>query len=112
MPIPNPSGDTDFIVATIASGQTSTGEIDLQNMRLGGIGVPAAMTGANFTIQANINGTLKTIDKGGSDYSVPATVSKVVWVDPSVLWLYDKIAIVSDGAEAAERTLVLAVSRL
>ena len=107
------SNRNQFITATIASGASTTGVIDLQGNRLVGVLFPAAMTGTALTVKVDSDGTLSMVAlaQAGEDVTITATVDRVEWADPSIFGGFNTIELVSDDTEAAERELVLIVDR-
>ena len=67
------------LTATIASGQTTSGEIDLHGTSLAGVIMPSAFTGANLGVQvSNVSGgTFSTLTDGaGNTFELPVAASK------------------------------------
>lgn len=98
--------------ASIASGQTTSGEIDLGGCALVGVFMPAAFTGTTLKIQTApaSGGTFVTLQDGaGSDYSLTVAASKYVPVSNLAIVAGMRfIKFVSGSSEAADRTITLA----
>lgn len=94
----------------IASGQTSSGAVDLQGTTLVGIQLPATFTGTalTFTAATAIGGTYQAVYSSGSAYSVTVAQGKFIALDPSVFAGIRFIKIVSGSSEGGARTLELA----
>lgn len=100
-----------LVSATIANTATASGAIDLMGATLCGIHLPAAFTGTSlsFTVATAGGGTYQTLQRNGSDYSVPVAQGKYVSLDPAIFAGVQFIKIISGSAEGADRTLNLAV---
>ncbi|MBY0355714.1 MAG: hypothetical protein K2Q12_08315 [Rickettsiales bacterium] len=96
---------------SIANGQTISGNINLAGTTLCGIHMPAAFTGTSVTFQTapTLDGTYQVIQKNGVDLSYVVTASRYIVIDPADFTGTQFLRIVSSGAEAAARTLSLAV---
>lgn len=98
-------------VATIVSGQTASGEVDLQETTLMGLYLPATFTGTaiSFTAAPTAGGTSIVVQDGaGATYSVTVAASKYVPVDYTKLAGLRFIKIVSNATEGGTRTINLA----
>lgn len=104
--------DTFDQTATIASGQTTSAEIDLGGgVTLAGLIMPSSFTGTSIKIQmANASGgTYVTVQSLGSDYQLTVAGGKYVPIEnlaitAALRW----IKLVSGSSEAADRTIILA----
>ncbi len=99
------------LTATIASGQTTSGEIDLAGCDLCGLFMPASFTGTTIKIQAApaSGGTFVTVQQGGIDYTLAVAASKYVPVENlAVVAGLRFIKLVSGSSEGADRTITLA----
>lgn len=99
--------------ASIASGQTTSAEIDLLGTALCGIFMPAAFTGTTIKISAASasGGTFVTVTDGaGTDYSLTVAASKYVPVSNlAIVSGLRFIKLISGSSEGADRSLTLAV---
>lgn len=97
--------------ASITSGNTASATIDLMGATLCGIHLPAALTGTSlsFQIASASGGTYQTLQKNGGDFALPVTQGRYVSLDPATFAGVQFLKIVSSAAEAANRTLTLAV---
>lgn len=70
--------DTYNLTATIASGQTESGEIDLGGADLCGLFIPSNFDGTTLTIKAASapGGTFVAVQAAGADYTLTTTASK------------------------------------
>lgn len=100
------------LTAVIASGQTTSGEIDLAGCDLCGLFMPASFTGTTIKIQAApaSGGTFVTVQDGaGSDYSLAVAASKYIPVSNlAIVAGLRFIKLVSGSSEGADRTITLA----
>lgn len=99
--------------ATIASGQTVSAAVNLGGGTLVGIITPAALTGTSFTFQTSdaIDGTYVTCEDGaGAAIAKTVSASKDIKIAPTDLLRRRYLKIVSNSAEAADRTLKLIIS--
>lgn len=91
----------------IASGQTVSGDIDLNGLRLFGITTPAALTGANLTFQVSEDGTnfFALVKDDGSAVTCAMAVDQAISLGDLfqhfAQWRY--LRLVSDAAEGANR---------
>lgn len=92
---------------TIASGGTESGAAASSGLRLIGVGIPAAFTGANVSVQLSYDGgdTYYAWTDAGAAISMPVAVSSVLDCWPYPQCTHAKV--VSDGAEGAARTVQL-----
>lgn len=72
------TGQITSLAATIASGASVSGDLDLGTARLGRIVMPAAWTAADLTFQASYDGTAwnNLYDNVGGEYKVVAAASR------------------------------------
>jgi len=97
--------------ATIASGQTTSGEIDLYGCTLCGLFMPAAFTGTTIKISASptSGGTFLPVQSSGADYSLTVAASKYVPIENlSIIAGVRYIKLVSGSSEGADRSITLA----
>lgn len=94
---------------TIASGQQTSGAVDLSGCVLVGLDMPSAFTGTTvtFTVSSSQSGTYKTLYKDGANVSVTVTASRQVVLQPADFAGVRFLKVVSGSAEAAERTITL-----
>ena|SRR3990167_4778402 len=77
-----------LIAAAIASGENSTGEIDLEGFTALAIQTPSAWTTANLTFTATevTGGTHQDVyDDAGAEVTVTASASKVIGIGDTVM---------------------------
>ncbi len=104
-----------FKEAVIAAGGTTTGVIETRDFGLTGIVLPAAMTQATLAIHAcgTKGGTYVAVtDSDGNAITIPATASRAVGLsgaEADAVAAYHFIKLVAPGAEAAERTIGVAL---
>lgn len=100
--------------ATIASGASLSGSIDLTGRILVAVQMPSAWTAASITFQASNDGTTfdNVYDTAGTELAATVAASRYVVFDPadlaSVRWI--KLRSGTSGTpvnQAAERTLTL-----
>ena len=107
----NPN-DTYNLTATILSGATTSGEIDLAGTDLCGLFMPASFTGTTIKITASnaSGGTFVTVQDGlGADFSLTVAASKYIPVSNLALVAGLRfIKLVSGSAEGADRVIILA----
>jgi hypothetical protein len=101
------------MTATIASGQTKSAPIELKFGYITSIGFPAAMTGTAVSFEgiADPGGTYKPIYLGAAAYSEAVVANVSLRVDSSVFAGYHAVKIVSNAAEAADRSLDITIAR-
>lgn len=105
MGIPNPSN---YIDATIADGQTTSGAINLKGKKMVGLEVPASFTGqtVSFTQCRSENGTFTPIYKDdGTLYAPVATDSGYVALDPAIMCGPAFVKVVSASSESGAKTI-------
>ena len=96
---------------SIASGASTSDEIDLSGTTLCGVYMPSAFTGTGITFLASTTtgGTFVSVrDGGGSAIVKTVAASQYVRLDPSDFIGIRFLKIVSNGTEAATRTLTFA----
>ena len=102
------------LVATqIANGQTASGPIKVEGMAQGTLFLPAALTGANFSVYAsydgvNFFGPLKQSD-GITNVAFPVTANLPISL-PGECFGQPFIQFVSDQAEGAARALTVSLA--
>lgn len=97
--------------AVIASGQTTSGAIDLVGTALVGLFMPSAFTGTavTFTAAATLTGTyLAVTDSTGAAVSATVAASKYVALSPTTFAGLRYVKLVSGSSEGADRTITLA----
>jgi hypothetical protein len=75
---------------------------------LAGVITPAALTGANVSLKGHPNtnaAAIVPVYNAGSLYSIAMGINRLIMFDPSVTKGLSIFAFVSDGTEAAARTL-------
>lgn len=99
---------------TIETGQTESGALDCRGGTLCGVYIPSGFTGTSFTIFAAPDAAnfVQVKDGSGADLTFNCGPDEFVPIDPASTAGMKDIKIVSGSAEAAERTLVLAVRRI
>lgn len=73
--------------ASIASGQSLSGAVNLEGLRLFGLVMPAAWTAANVTFQVSSDNGVSwqnMYDASGNEMSVTVGVSRFVALDPAL----------------------------
>jgi len=94
--------------ATIANGETLSGEVAFGGLRLFSLDIPV-MTGASLTFEVyseELSAWLPKYDDAGSVYSVVCgDPARQVSLDPSAFASVEKIRITSSASEASERTI-------
>jgi hypothetical protein len=99
------------LTATIANGQTTSGQVDLAGTTLCGFIMPAAFTGTVITLtmsDAN-GGTFVTAQDGsGSDLSLTVAVNKYIPINNLALTAGLRfVKVVSNASEGAQRVIKL-----
>ena len=101
------------LVATIANGQTTSGEIELRDYALAAIVTPAALTSTaiTFTVSATKGGTYVPLyDSAGNQVSVTVTTSRAYGItgeEADALAAFNFIKLVGGSAEGAARDIYL-----
>lgn len=113
-PVPVGSAQDVISTATIASGASLSGAIDLGTARLAGIYMPSSWTTANLTYQASTDGTnwFELYDNAGNEYTttVAAGEAVIVPVSDTIGIRYIKIRSGTSGtpvSQGADRVLTL-----
>lgn len=113
MPVSGYSGQMIQKTATIASGGTDSGALDLAGFNLCGIFLPATFTGTALTFKAaaTIGGTYQVVKSTTSGSSLSYTVAQNTYValDPKDFQGIQFLKIVSGSTEGADRTLTLSL---
>lgn len=97
--------------ATIASGQTTSGEIDLKGGAMVGIITPSALTSTTMTFTASDKegGTFVPVyDSEGNQINITVAASQAIaltGVDADALAPWSVIKLVGGSAEGADRTI-------
>lgn len=107
------AGRRSFINVTIPSASTTSDAATISSgTRLVGFVTPAAFTGSNVSFQTSVDAgvSFQPVYNAGSVYSVAVGTSRFVAIDPDVFIGAGYIKIVSDGSEAAARTVTLVIS--
>jgi hypothetical protein len=96
---------------TIESGESTSTAANLGGTNLVGILFPSSMTGSNLTFQGSLDGTnfFDIYDTAGSALTMTISANRFVALVPSDFACVRYIKLVSDGSEAAERTIQLAI---
>jgi hypothetical protein len=98
------------IATTIASGQTTSPEIDLGGTELAGIQLDTTMTGTAMTFQMALvsGGTYQAVQDGsGSAISITIASGKYIGIDPTHFRGVRFIKLVSGSSEAATRNITV-----
>lgn len=95
--------------ATIANGQTTSGEVNTRGLHVIGLHFPAAFTGASVTLQrakdtGGTFGEVRDLNNGGS-FSIPVTAGAYVPIDPALTLGIQYLKIVAASAQGAEREI-------
>jgi hypothetical protein len=96
---------------TIASGQTTSGAIDLTDQeKLLAVTIPAEFTGTTITFTASVDGsTYLPVYYEGTQYSVSVGTSRFIALDPRVFASANYVRIVSGSSEGAGRSVGIVV---
>ena len=94
---------------TILNGQTVSNKVDLGELAVVGMQLPAALTGVTITFQASHDDvTYVSVTKvDGTTYTITVAPSKYVIIPPADLAGARFIKVVSGAAEATDRDIVL-----
>ena len=99
------------LTATIASGQTTSGEIDLSGTTLCGFILPAALTGTALSLQmTNVSGGTYVAVQDGTGVSLSVAVTAGVYVPITNLAVTAGlrfVKVVSNASEGAARSIIL-----
>lgn len=108
----NAQGFNPFIPAVILISAQNSAAVQLQGFVLCGIMVPAAFTGVALTFLVSINGVdyypLRSTTSGTA-LSYTVAQGQYIAIDPKDFYGVNYLKVVSGSAEAAARTLNLAV---
>lgn len=111
----NYQGVIDFEPATIASGASESGAIDLNGTSIVGIYTPATMTGTSLSLKAATGeaGTYVQVEDGAGNL-LSKTISGAEYVpfNPADTVGVQFVKIVSSGIEGADRSLTLALRQV
>lgn len=114
-PVPVTTGQITSITATIASGASVSGDLDLGTARLGRIAMPAAWTAADLTLQTSHDGTAGSwnslYDKEGAEYTIKAAQARSMLIPLSDM-LSVRYLRIRSGTSAAPVTQAAARSLL
>lgn len=92
----------------IANSAQLSGAANLTGLRLAGIVMPAAFTGAALTFEVSHDGTTyQELYWNDIAYSVTVAAAKNVSLTMNAFWPWQYVKVKSDSAEGAERTLTL-----
>jgi hypothetical protein len=110
---PNPTYYTDSHAQTtvvLASGGTTSAEIDLGGTMLVGLQMPSTFTGTSvtFTVANASGGTFQTMKDGaGNSVSKTVAASQYIAIDPTLFRGVRFCKIVSGSTEGADRTITV-----
>lgn len=94
------------LTATIASGQTTSGVVNLSGLLPVCLQMPATFTGTTVTFQGSFDGTVfQPINAGGVAYTETVTTSVMVVLDPTMFQGLKQIKIVSGATEGTTRAI-------
>lgn len=94
--------------ATIASGGGTSSAIDIAGFRSGGLSLPAAFTGTALTFQVSADGTTyQTVYKSDNNTDGLTVGQGRSYKIPDSVFGFRFMKIVSNGTEAADRTILL-----
>lgn len=99
--------------ATIASGETVSDAVHLEDHVLCGFILPAAFTGASVTFRGSVNNSTYTTIYDYTNTAVGATVTqgRAYSLNPIDFLSWPYIKIVSGGSEGAERSITILSTR-
>lgn len=103
--------NVEFQDITIASGASSSAEVDLSGgYTLMGAFIPSSITGTGLGISAAVTsgGTFVPVKDGSSDLNVTMAASKYLYFDPKYTGGLRYAKLVSNGTEAGPRTITVA----
>lgn len=98
------------ITATIASGQTTSAEVDLGGTNIVGLQMPASFTSTSlkFLVSTASGGTYQNLaDGAGSDVSKTVAGGKYIGIDPTLFRGVRYVKLVSGSSEGADRQIVI-----
>lgn len=101
--------------ASIASGTSISGAINLGGLRLFAIVMPSSWTTANLTFQASYDGGTTWVnmyDASGTELNITASASRMIYLDPYIFSSVPMIKVRSGTSaspvnQAADRTITL-----
>lgn len=101
--------DFDTNAVTIANGGTTSTSLDLSARGLVGFITPAALTGTAFTFTGSVdNSTFVALyNSDNTAYSITVGTSRFYCLNPADFLGMRYVKIVSNGSEAAERTITV-----
>lgn len=91
---------------SIAASGTDATAINLQGVSAASIQFPSAMTGTSVSFKSGAAGSELAVYQDGSLLTVPVTASKIERIPTDAL-VGESLVIVSSGAEASARSLVV-----
>lgn len=97
--------------ATIASGQTVSGEIDLHGTTICGLHMPASFTGTKIKISAaaESDSTFRTVMSEGVDFEITVAAGKYCPIENlAIVSGLRRIKLTSGSTEGAERKIIIA----
>lgn len=97
--------------ATIANGQTTSGEVDLKGTTVCGFHIPATFTGTTLKLSAAAenDSTFRTVMSAGADYSLTVAAGKYVPIENlAIVSGLRRIKLISGSSEAAARKIIIA----
>lgn len=95
---------------TILSGATASNAIDLGELAIVGIQLPAALTSTalTFTASDTLAGTYNAVTKvDGTAYSIVVAAAKYVVIPPADLCGIHYLKVIAGSAEGADRDIIL-----
>jgi hypothetical protein len=94
---------------TIASGQTTSGAIDLEGYEVHAISLPSAFTGTSITFQGSLDGTTyqAIYNTANTQMSMSVTQNRLYKVEPADLSGLRYLKLVSGSSEGADRAITL-----
>lgn len=107
------AGRRSYIDVVIPSSSTTSGAATISSgTRVVGLKTPAALTGSNVSFQSSSdNGvSFQAVYNGGSLYSVAVGTDRYIALDKDVFDGAAFVKVVSDGTEAAARTITLVIA--
>ncbi len=100
-------GNLTYNVATIASGQTASGAIDLQGLLLCQLIMPSALTGTSISFQSSHdNVTFNDVyNDTNTQITITVAVDRTYNIDPKDFAGVRYLKIVSNASEGADRSI-------
>lgn len=104
-----PLGQLIPAAATIANGQTTTGEVKTNGCPLAGIQLPAALTGVTITflVSTQSGGTYQPLYNSSGQVSYTVAPGRYLAINPQDFHGVGFLKVVSGSAEGAQRALTL-----